>query len=338
MQQINNDKVPYVVITSINPPTKAVRLFEAIAGDRLLVVGDRKSPAQWECGRARFLSADEQQQSRFNIARGLPWNHYSRKMLGYLWAMNEGAALIADTDDDNEPYDNWTFPDFQGEFLSTADNIGYVNIYSLYSDTRIWPRGLPLKRVLDPAAHLSKKMLLPKPSHVGVWQALADDDPDVDAIYRLTVGTPCKFKNEPPVVLGTGTYCPFNSQNTLFSRQAFPLLYMPAYVTFRFTDILRGIVAQIVLQASGLSLGFCHATVRQERNPHDYMKDFESELPCYLQTEPASDAVIGAVVKGDSVKSNLFRAYAALKTAKVVTENEIKLLDSWLKDIDAIGK
>ena len=28
------------------------------------------------------------------------------------------------------------------------------------------------------------------PSRVGVWQGLADGDPDVDAIYRLTVGEP----------------------------------------------------------------------------------------------------------------------------------------------------
>ena len=39
-------------------------------------------------------------------------------------------------------------------------------------------------------------------------------------------------------MLGSGTISPFNSQNTLFTRAVFPLLYLPTYVTFRFTDKL----------------------------------------------------------------------------------------------------
>ena len=82
-----------------------------------------------------------------------------------------------------------------------------------------------------------------KDCNVGVWQGLADEDPDVDAIYRLTSDTPCYFNERNPVVLAKGTVCPFNTQNTIIIKPLFNLLYLPTTATFRFTDILRGLVA-----------------------------------------------------------------------------------------------
>ena len=71
----------------------------------------------------------------------------------------------------------------------------------------------------------------------------------------------------------------------LFRKEFFPLLYLPSFVTFRFTDILRGFVAQPILWKAGFNLGFTEATVFQERNAHNYVRDFESEIPMYLHTE-----------------------------------------------------
>lgn len=83
-------------------------------------------------------------------------------------------------------------------------------------------------------------------------QGLADENPDVDAIYRLTNDTPCYFDERAPVVLEAGTLCPFNSQNTATRRELFPLLYMPVFITFRFTDILRGLAAYEALRRAGI--------------------------------------------------------------------------------------
>jgi len=33
---------------------------------------------------------------------GVPWNHFGRKNLGFLFAIHYGAKVIYDTDDDNE--------------------------------------------------------------------------------------------------------------------------------------------------------------------------------------------------------------------------------------------
>ena len=57
-----------------------------------------------------------------------------------------------------------------------------------------------------------------------VQQYLADDDPDVDAIYRLLYKDPVRFEQCEPIVLQPGTGCPFNSQNTAFSGRGFSSL------------------------------------------------------------------------------------------------------------------
>lgn len=51
-----------------------------------------------------------------------------------------------------------------------------------------------------------------------VQQFLADEDPDVDAVYRLTRGLPCNFAKKTKkmaVVLPPGRMAPYNAQATL---------------------------------------------------------------------------------------------------------------------------
>jgi hypothetical protein len=169
-----------------------------------------------------------------------------------------------------------------------------------------------------------------KKLQVGIWQGLADEDPDVDAIYRLTSDTPCIFQKRGSVVLEKATVCPFNSQNTAFRKELFPLLFLPSFVTFRFTDILRGIIAQPILWQHDYRLGFTEATVVQKRNVHDYFKDFESEVPMYLHIEKSLDAVNKAMGSA-AVKDNLYNAYEALLKIGVVNEKEMDVLGEWMK-------
>ena len=155
-------------------------------------------------------------------------------------------------------------------------------------------------------------------------------NPDVDAIYRLTNNTPIYFNWRAPLVLAQDACCPFNSQNTYFRKEVFPLLYLPSTVTFRFTDILRGLVAQPILWAAGYHLGFAGATVLQKRNPHDYLKDFESEIPCYLQAEKVVQIAKEAVSPERSISENMLAVYRALSDKGIVSENELEILSCWL--------
>ena len=328
----------FIVITSINEPTEAVLAFSKLPHFQLVVVGDRKTPRGWSCPNTVFLAADDPASTTFSLSRALPYNHYCRKMLGYLHAFRLKADSVVDTDDDNIPKDGWGFPAFEGDYdliPATFAEARFVNIYRYYTRAHIWPGGLPLRLINDRAE--LQAPLLARPGRVGVWQGLADEDPDVDAIYRLTSDVPCQFAERAPLVLEEKVVTPFNSQNTMFGRPLFPLLYLPATVTFRFTDILRGLVAQPIMWLAGYRLGFVDATVVQKRNPHDYFKDFVSEIPMYEHVEKVVSLVQAAIAPGDTVAANLRRAYVALAENAIVKSEELSILDAWLNDLGALG-
>lgn len=317
----------YIVITSIFPPTEAIEKFVKLKDWKVILVGDKKTAPDWSFPGVTYLSPEGQQKISSEFSELLPWNSYTRKNIGYLHAISQGARVIYESDDDNIPLENWVNePEFaiDAELISDAS---FVNIYSYFTDKKVWPRGIPLRCVSDAEA---PKVGLAKNLKVGVWQYLADEDPDVDAIYRLTVNDPIYFKWRDPLVLDRGTCCPFNSQNTYFRQEVFPLLYLPSTVTFRFTDILRGLVAQPILWTAGYHLGFAGATVLQKRNPHDYLKDFESEIPCYLSAEKAVQIARDSVSSDRSIPENMVSVYRALCDKGIVSEKELEILNCWL--------
>jgi hypothetical protein len=325
-----------IVITSIFPPTEAIKAFAHKEDFRLIVIGDKKTPKGWSYKNTEFFSSESQELKEFSLYERLPWNHYCRKLLGYLIAMKRNPACLIDTDDDNIPSSGWSFPETEGVFDTAQGNPGFVNIYRFFSDQNVWPRGLPLnciKGELERDLETSEERI-----KVGVWQGLADDDPDVDAIYRLTDDTQVLFKERAPVVLRPGYACPFNSQNTLIVSELFELLYLPCFVTFRFTDILRSFVAQPIMWELGYHLGFTSATVTQVRNPHDYMADFASEVPMYVSGSSVIEMVRAKCTKGASIGENMITAYETLLKHGIVVEEELMSLRLWLSDVSNIRK
>ena len=320
-----------IVITSIFNPTEAVKRFVEKTEYQVYVVGDKKTPQDWSCPNVRFISVAEQEGSRNRIAGLIPYNHYCRKMFGYLKAMEEGATLIIDMDDDNIPYDHWGFPSLKGTF-DAVGSANYVNIYQLYTDQKIWPRGFPLRFVNNDNKWMESISIGEEEINIGIWQGLADEDPDVDAIYRLTNGRPCFFNRRAPIVLNKKTVCPFNTQNTLIREELFPLMYLPAFVTFRYTDILRGLVAQPIMWAHGYQLGFTDATVIQKRNEHDFYKDFLSEIPMYETAEKVVEIVSATVSPVVSIYDNLYNSYLQLFNAGIVEKQELINLEAWIED------
>lgn len=324
-----------IVITTINEPTETIRAICDQLDHPLIVIGDLKSPSGWQYEGADYYSTDRQKDLFPEVAEMLPYNHYCRKNLGYLVAARDGATAIVDTDDDNIPNPDWYLPEAQGEYDTVAEGRGYVNVYSAFTDMHIWPRGLPLQEVNAKQANLRGQVFEKAHHSVGVWQGLANGDPDVDAIYRLVLNQPCTFEKRDPLVLSQGTVCPYNSQNTLTYRKFFPLLYLPSFVSFRFTDILRGLVGQVILWAHDARLGFFEATVFQDRNEHDFFKDFLDEDPCYRHPYDVIDIVTAAITPGGDVSSQLIEAYRALAKHGIVDEEkELPVLTTWLEALE----
>jgi hypothetical protein len=327
-----------LVVTSIHPPNRVLRSLAAGCAARgwdFVVAGDGKSPADFALDGCRFLSLADQRAGGFELGRRAPEGSYTRKNLGYLAAIRGGARVLVETDDDNHPDPG--FWDERREVRPGRAVVrdGWVNAYRYFSETFIYPRGLPLAaaraEVPEPAA--------PEPHACPVQQGLADEDPDVDAVYRMLFPLPVRFeRGREPVVLGGGAWCPFNSQNTTFFPAAFPLLYLPAHCSFRMTDIWRSFVAQRVLHARGLGVMFHGATVWQERNQHDLQRDFADELPGYLHNDAMRRELVALPLPADlSVRAMMERCYEALMRRGWVGAGEEELLEAWFADLEAAG-
>lgn len=329
-----------IVVTSINGPTAALRALAegAIrAGHDFIVVGDARSPADFLLDGCHFLPLAMQLKTGLRLPRLAPVGHYSRKNIGYLLAISQGARLIIETDDDNIP-----LPAFFGERprrvlapLSSAK--GWVNVYRYFCDANIWPRGLPLDRVGAIPAPFDS--LAVAEVDCPIQQGLANGNPDVDAIYRLVMPLPQTFRIDRRLALGNGSWCPFNSQNTAWWPAAYPLLYLPAHCSFRMTDIWRSFVAQRIAWENGWSILFQGPTMRQERNEHDLMRDFADEVPGYLHNERIARILEDLPIEGGagSIAKNLRRCYQALVGCAVIGEAELPLLDAWIADLDELN-
>ena len=184
-----------------------------------------------------------------------------RKNIGYLLAMREGANLIVETDDDNHPKPSFFGARHRRVACAHVVAPGWVNVYRYFSAAPMWPRGLPLDAVHAPSA--AYEDLHAAELDCPIQQGLADENPDVDAIYRLILPLPQHFRNDRRVALATRVWSPFNSQNTSWWRDAFALLYLPSHCSFRVTDIWRSFVAQRIAWENGWAVLFDAPSVRQ---------------------------------------------------------------------------
>lgn len=298
-----------------------------------IVIGDSKSPAQFQLEGCDFWSIQRQQMLSFELAGITPTRHYSRKNLGYLLAIQNGCTELMETDDDNLPKpDFWNTPlkQVNGHIF---ENKGWVNVYHYFTKNFIWPRGFPLEELQKKQSELSS--LQQKTVECPIQQGLADDNPDVDAIYRLTYPLPIQFEINANLALGRNAWSPFNSQNTYWFREAFALLYLPSFCSFRMTDIWRSYVAQRIAWECNWSILYHSPTVWQERNDHNLMKDFEDEIPGYSNNFRICAELQKLELKSgkENIYDNLISCYQKLIELQVIGKEEMPLLKAWIKDI-----
>ena len=327
-----------LVVTSIAAPTSAMRALAngaRAAGTSCYCIGDAKTPSDWRLPGFRFFSLEEQRHGGLALGRALPVGHYARKNLGYLIAIAEGAECIVETDDDNHPLPRFWRDAPRWVSGRQVSRDGWVNAYAFFTASEVWPRGLPLEAIAA-AGIAGARTTMVDSTDCPVQQGLANGDTDVDAVYRMTRGHLVEFEDRAPLMLAPGAWCPFNSQNTRWWRPAFEMLYLPSYCSFRMTDIWRSFVVQACLWANGWRLVFLPASVHQERNPHNLLRDFEAEIPGYLNNQRIVEALSGLDLGSgeNAIRDNLRWCYGALVGMDVVGAAELDLLELWFDDLD----
>jgi hypothetical protein len=330
------DKI-YVVVTSIAGSENMIlqQLAQGCSEREFhfIVIGDQASPAEFHIDGCDFYSLKRQKQTKLKFAQLCPTKHYARKNIGYLLAIREGVSIIIETDDDNIPYRQFWDNRQRIQNVPVLKNSGWVNVYRYFTDQNIWPRGFPLERLQEqPSPYESLSLMV---SDCPIQQGLTDDNPDVDAVYRLALPLPQTFRKESRIALTNGCWCPFNSQNTTWWPDAFELLYLPSYCSFRMTDIWRSFIAQRIAWLNDWAILFHEPTMRQERNVHNLLRDFSDEIPGYLHNTEICEMLESLPLESGVAKigDNLKVCYEKLVSMSLIGREELQLLDAWLDDI-----
>ena len=115
--------------------------------------------------------------------------------------------MLLETDDDNLPLPEFWDSRTQWPRVPALSANGWTNVYGYFTEANIWPRGLPLDAIQKPLPEFEK---LPEAElDCPIQQGLANEDPDVDAIYRLLAAASYLFQNGPAAGSGTRDMVPF---------------------------------------------------------------------------------------------------------------------------------
>lgn len=284
-----------IVTTTINPPTEATLKFVNIANQqdwKFVIVGDKKTPHHLYAEIANknnniiYLHPDDQDQIYPRLSEVIGWQTIQRRNIGFVYAYQMGATIIATVDDDNIPYDTWGTNLLIGttcEVFEYKNRLcDYFDPFSATNQRHLWHRGFPIE-------HLNVKNdieILKKQSVFCAVQAdFWDGDPDIDAICRLTSKPLVKFDKFEPFF--TRQAAPFNSQNTFLHRSVFPYYSVWPSVG-RMDDIWASYSLRQVL-AKDFQIVYCPPSVYQERNPQDLVKNLENECIGYRYTKQFVD-------------------------------------------------
>lgn len=277
-----------IVTTTINYPTEATIKFCHLAQKhsyKFCIVGDKKTPHdayidlmnKFSC--LEYITPEQQESEYKDLSDNIGWNSIQRRNVGFVHCFKKyNSDIIATVDDDNIPYDDWSQDLYIGKNISCDyfESIsGVFDPLSVTNYKHLWHRGFPIEllNVKNDIVYKGKKYITPL-----IQADLWDGDPDIDAICRLTHKPIVKFDTQNPYC--SNSLSPFNSQNTFLHKSVMKYYYVLPHVG-RMDDIWPSYHIQKLFPNS---LIYNRASVYQERNLQDLIRNLENEIIGYRNT------------------------------------------------------
>ena len=82
-----------IVTTTINPITKAIQRFDAMADWTVIAIGDKKTPSDYKLKKGVYVSPQQQEKYDKALSDAIGWNCIQRRNFGLLWAYDMGAEI-----------------------------------------------------------------------------------------------------------------------------------------------------------------------------------------------------------------------------------------------------
>eukprot|EP00536_Pseudo-nitzschia_multiseries_P018790 jgi/Psemu1/230287/e_gw1.3115.3.1 len=306
------------VVTTIFEPSEAVRRATKVKGWCTVIVADTQTPKDFTKKLEKLSSTSASADDSTAVGHfldSIPFRHFARKNVGYLYAIAHGAEIIFDFDDDNllpislgkngkerviPPIDNTKVLKNAAMVVTGPKAFNHHSIMGATVDGVTWPRGFPLTQIRNDATHGRiaidganfRNISLER--EVGVLQVVADNSPDVDAIHQFIQGQPISFlrqTTEGSLLIPSHTYISYNAQATLHMRQAMFALFLPITVSDRVSDIWRAYFSQRIFREidtgrnDGLKIVVLPPDIYRDQSEHSIFADMQAEEDLYYKTE-----------------------------------------------------
>jgi reversibly glycosylated polypeptide len=337
-----------LITTTINVPRNldAWRKAGFDNNDVFIVTGDQKSPHREI---RRFLKAlpgnniyfEPDEQTHWKCSEILGWNTIQRRNIALLEAIKRKPDYILTVDDDNYPITRNHAQQLDGYFAGASEVMiasttdGWYNVGRMM-EPPVVHRGYPLsRRHAAPTAFNAYDAVA---SNVGLVASLWLGAPDIDAVERLVVNPETTaYRSSLNVQLVAGTWCPFNSQSTAYLGALAPLMAVWPFVG-RYDDIWASYLARKVMDDLGYAVVYGQPLVRQDRNPHDVLRDMELEMFGYRYTDAFTTVLRKLPNRNDHNVLDTMRATCndLAYTCSFIPPKVFEFLGLWFEDVRSV--
>ena len=139
-----------------------------------------------------------------------------------------------------------------------------------------------------------------------------------------------------------GTVAPYNAQATVHFYDSFWGLLLPMTVAGRVSDIYRSYFSQILFPMCQLNVGFLpRPVVVQERNPHNFMADFNAEQDLYTKVASLLERVkvLSSLLahKKTPLPEAMELVWVDMYERGFIELDDVTFLHNWIEALGAVG-
>ena len=319
----------------------------------LIVLGEKETPKNWSIryssSKLLYLSYEEQIQSGFSSARFIPVSSSAQRNVGYLIAIFCGAQQIYELTERIQIWDSKF--EFHTKAVRSTDmpwlgfsvlRSNFINIYGMFGQPNIWPRGLPITEVQNILESGWSSVRRNDHEHIYpyIQQQLVDYNPDIDSITRDLRRAQLKHtvfdQRRGPIALEPLTFSPYNAKSTFHHYESFWGLFLPITVYPSNADIWRSFFTQRLLWDIGGHLIFLPInTTKRLKKKHTsqhtkYEQIFNAEIADFVHflSSWKTDA--------STLSERILQLMTSLIKADFLDESEYSAMRAWLNDLSSV--
>ena len=344
----------WIVIKADKPPNYSIEKIINQSNDwKIVAIGDkhtdneRWNSLQHSCV-LKYLSLEAQSKLGYKFINYIPLNSYSRKNIGYLYAIQHGAEEIYEIEDDYEisDFNHLKFNWFGNETIAYVSNnsSAMLNPYSYFGESDIWPRGFRIKDVennINDQLYVTRSFLLNvKPL---IFQGLINGYPDIDpfiSLFNQNIRNQINinFHNNYPLLYLPEHFVPVNSRNTKFSYEVFPALVLPPSINEKICDIVRGYIIQRFAWIYNGAVLFIGSSIYNQRGQYrNFSLNFKEGKLLNYEFDDLLSALTSEIKEFKNPLDFLIEIIQILVNQNILSKNDFYIYKSFIKDLIKYG-